>query len=347
MLVTRGREFARSVSTTIRNAFRRQRRERSPGSPERQNQTQGGNDSPPRPRRGGGRGGGGGGGGGGDNRNRQNQHAARDPTGNFMLGPHVTSVNVGGGYSALAGASGVTVHREPLRNLSPSIPMPGVEESENSEDSSSAITNTTQEMVSTLTSLGSKELSRLSYWSKSRDSRDKRKKPKKNKQSSHQREPTANIVTMGVANVGMDYDEDLGHSSPNLHRNRAHSPIPGNHRGALPQTPDSSPPRSRPISPQLHRIPPVSASHPIRVDSNQNLPALYVGRAMRYADYVDGSRYQWGSHDFGLTDQNFRPPKPFVPPAPRQGQRPHRDRGPRMPMQVYQSGGYQSMDVFF
>ena len=346
-MLVRGREIARTVSTTIRNAFRRPRRERSPGSPERQNQAQGGNESPPRPRRGHGRGGGGGGGGGGDNRNRQNQQSARDPTGNFMLGPHVTSVNVGGGYGAIPGASGVTVHREPLRNLSPSIPMPGVEESDNSEESSSAITNTTQGMVSTLTSLGSKELSRLSYWSKSRDSRDKRQKPKKNKHSSHEMEPTANIITMGVANVGMDYDEDLGHSGPNLHRNRAHSPIPGNHRDPLPPTQDSSPPHSRPISPQLHRNPPISASHPIPVDSNQNLPPLYVGRAMRYADYLDGTGYQWGSHDFGLTDQNFRPPKPFVPQEPRQGQRQHRDRGPRMPMQVYQYGGYKSMDVFF
>ena len=344
-LMARGRDFTSSVSTTIRNAFRRNRRERdrsrtSPqgqGQEQAQDQVQGRRGSPTRQPRAAGHQG---------RAKTAGQQAELDPTGNFRLGPHITSINVMHNHNgAGVGTSRVTVHREPLRNLPTSIPIPRVEESELSEDSSSStITNNTQEMVSSLTSLGSRELSRLSHsdWSPAGDKH--KKKRNENKPDTNRRTDDGVVTTVGVVNVAMDSSYDnMGRSSPKLHRH----PTITIHRAPLPVLPENSPPNSHPLSPQLHRNP--TTSTPQLQISEQNVDsvqAFYVCRAMRYTDYFEGSRYPWSSHDFGLTDQNFRPPKPYVPPI----QRPkpsHHNRSPRMPLQVYQYGGYQSMDVFF
>ena len=160
--------------------------------PQGQDQNQGHRGSPPRQQRSGGQG-----------RAQGGQHAEMDPSGNFMLGPHITSVNVSQNYGAVQQDCGVTVHREPLRNLPTSIPIPRVEE--DSEDSSSAITNSTQQMVSTLTSLGSSELSRLSHWSPTKEIRGNPKKKRSKNIPENRRTDDVGVVTMGVVNIAMEH----------------------------------------------------------------------------------------------------------------------------------------------
>ncbi len=288
-----------------------------------------------------------------------------DSTGNFYLGPYITSVDVNqygavGGPAAgrLGGArggetSGVTVHRAPLHNHLPAaIPVPTGESEFTDDDSSSTYTNSTQGMVSSLTSLGSKELS-LSLWGDpNRDSR-------RSKREKYRRDVTQDNNDKGE---NVLYSRDQGRS-PSPTRGLGHSvqSMLPDHR-PLPPLPTQIPQQGQGISvipvhnstPELHRSHDPNNNSPNLHRDNLHrggsrelgaiqAPPLYIGRAMRYNDYHQANEPQW-AHDFGLTDQTqFRPPKPYKPPKTRAPPVPPPRQNQRQHLQVYRYGGYQAV----
>ena len=165
----------------------------------------------------------------------------------------------------------------------------------------------------------------------------------------------AAVGTGAGAGAGEDGPVSVAHTMSAGQLTRALPPLPTTvtttSRVSL-AVPEPSPQRA--ISPPL-------LQHQPQTDTNANQLAPYVARAVRYADFNDQHRYaqMWASHDFGLTDSSFRPPRPYTShshthttqtTAQAQGGRSQgggggggRNRG----VQVYQYGGYQDMDIFY
>ncbi len=297
-----------------------------------------------------------------------------DPYGNFSLGPqphHVTTGHVTrpSDYGAIAGASQITVHREPLQNLDPGIPIPIPEDME--DDSSSEYTNTTQDRVSSLTDIGPEELprsprTRTSYWSN--DSEDNTRNLLPHRDQIPRTSGHAPYDPLGPGGSDLDVNRDRDRPpraaspvrrSDVIHRiqDRPLPPVPTavipTHVTSTPvistPTPMPGQPRVNPL--QLHRNSPPPGgptySNPLLTDSAANMSPLWFSRAMRYADYFDQNKYQFSSHDFALTDQSFRPPRQFVPPPPKEPPKPKFENRNRSPRMRFPASSSSNLDVYY